>query len=194
MSLLDALKSVENEHFDASKGKVNENTQLPEGTYDVILSGVVHGIRKNSNTDFIMFSLKVMSGDQTGQVESIFPTLAEKTSKGNPMPDFVLSRSIKTIKVIGAMVGLDVPNDCFTGVNETEDYSKIETVFKPYIGQALQMTIRLSPNKKNPDNPYRNYSFAKLEQPKVEKVDKKQDPFEGNEGSDVNIDDDSLPF
>lgn len=194
MSLVDALNKVKKENFDPKKGKINNRQELPDGTYNVTLSGVTHGVRKSSTTDFIMFSMQVIDGDQAGQSENIFPTLATTTSTGKPMPEFVQARSIKTIKVIGAMVGLDVPDKCFLGKTETEDYNEIEKDFQPYLNKTLKMTITSSPNKKNPDRPYKNYSFAPLEQPKAEKVDKKQDPFEGNDGSEIDISDDDLPF
>lgn len=194
MSLLDALNDVKKENFDPNKGKISDRTVIPDGTYQVTLDAVTHGVRKSSSTDYIMFALKVITGKQAGQAENIFPTLATTTSKGNPMPDFVLARSIKTIKVIGAMVGLDVPDKCFMSANETENYNEIENVFQPYIGKTLTMTVKSSPNKKNPDRPYRNYSFAKLEQPKVEKVDAKKDPFAGAKSSSTEISDDDLPF
>lgn len=56
------------------------------------------------------------------------------------------------------------------------------------------MTIKETPNKKNPDRPYRNYEFSRAEQPQKIEVDDKQDPFAGNTGSDIEISDDQLPF
>lgn len=189
MSMLEVLKSLEEEHFDAKKGKVSNSIEtLPEGTYNCVLKGVTH--RAKNGRGFLMFSLEVVDGDYAGRTESIFPTLEQTTSKGNPMPDFVLARSIKTIKIIGAMVGMDVPNACFLSDDADANYDAIEKAFDGFEGKMLQMTIKLSPNKKNPDQPYRNYEFAPAEQPKVAEV--KSDPFAQVAGAEVNEDD--LPF
>lgn len=189
MSMLDVLKSLEEEKFDAKKGKISEGIEpLPEGTYNCVLKGVTH--RAKNGRGFLMFSLEVVDGDYAGRTESIFPTLEQVTSKGNPMPDFVLARSIKTIKIIGAMVGLDVPNQCFLDDNVDVNYDNIEKAFDGYAGKMLKMTIKLSPNKKNPDQPYRNYEFSPAEQPKVAEV--QEDPFAQANGAE--FDESDLPF
>lgn len=189
MSMLEVLKSLEDEHFDAKKGKVSDGIEeLPEGTYNCVLKSVTH--RAKNGRGFLMFGLEVVDGDYAGRTESIFPTLEQVTSKGNPMPDFVLARSIKTIKVIGAMVGLDVPNACFLDDDADVNYDAIEKAFDGFEGKMLQMTIKIKPNKKNPDQPYRNYEFAEIEQPKVAEV--QEDPFAQAAGAEV--DEADLPF
>lgn len=189
MSMLEVLKSLEDEHFDAKKGKVSDGIEaLPEGTYNCVLKSVTH--RAKNGRGFLMFGLEVVDGDYAGRTESIFPTLEQVTSKGNPMPDFVLARSIKTIKIIGAMVGLDVPNACFLDDDADVNYNAIEKAFDGFEGKMLQMTIKLSENKKKPDKPYRNYEFAPTEQPKVAEV--QDDPFAQAAGAEVSEDD--LPF
>lgn len=189
MSVLDVLKSLEEEKFDAKKGKVSNGLEaLPEGTYNCVFKGATH--RAKNGRGFLMITLEVVDGDYAGRTESIFPTLEQTTSKGNPMPDFVLARSIKTIKVIGAMVGLDVPNQCFLDDDADVNYDSIEKAFDGFEGKMLQMTIKLSPNKKNPDQPYRNYEFGQVEQPKVAEV--QEDPFAQAAGAEVEESD--LPF
>ena len=55
------------------------------------------------------------------------------------------------------------------------------------------MTITVSPNKKDPDNPYRNYDFApgiKVEEPTA-----KEEPVsDSDNNSEPTVDDDDLPF
>lgn len=195
MSMLDAIKAVKEENFDPSKGKVSNSTLLPEGKYDVSLKEVVHGIWKNSETDYIRFTMEVLDGDHAGQNEFITPTLAPKTANGKDMPAFVLSQSVKTIEVIGAMVGCKVPDEVFLKADEnvTESYSELEKIFQDYLGKTMVMDLKLLPNKKNPDRPYRNYSFGKMEQPKTANVDSNQDPF-ANVKDPKDISDDDLPF
>ena len=195
MSMTDILKKLNSGDFDPNEGKVKDETNIPDGTYNVSMSAVTHGVWKNSRTDYLRFDMTVLDGKEAGRIEFITPTLAQKTSKGEPMPDFVLSRSIQTIKIIGAMVGYQVPDDPFITAmtNETEAYEVLKNGFMPYVGKTLQMTIKSSPNKKDPDRPYRNYDFAKLAQPKVADVDSKQDPF-ADQKSGIELTDDDLPF
>lgn len=195
MSMTDILKKLNSGDFDPNEGKVKDETNIPDGTYNVSMSAVTHGVWKNSRTDYLRFDMTVLDGKEAGRIEFITPTLAQKTSKGKPMPDFVLSRSIQTIKIIGAMVGYQVPDDPFITAmtNETEAYEVLKNGFMPYVGKTLQMTIKSSPNKKDPDRPYRNYDFAKLAQPKVADVDDKQDPF-ADQNNGIELTDDDLPF
>ena len=195
MSMTDILKKLNSGDFDPNEGKVKDETNIPDGTYNVSMSAVTHGVWKNSRTDYLRFDMTVLDGKEAGRIEFITPTLAQKTSKGKPMPDSVLSRSIQTIKIIGAMVGYQVPDDPFITAmtNETEAYEVLKNGFMPYVGKTLQMTIKSSPNKKDPDRPYRNYDFAKLAQPKVADVDSKQDPF-ADQKSGIELTDDDLPF
>ena len=58
------------------------------------------------------------------------------------------------------------------------------------IGKFLQLTIKTSPNKKDPDHPYRNYKFDMAEQPKTAEV---SDPFAGQSDG-IQLTDDDLPF
>lgn len=177
MSMLDVLKEMKEENFDAKSGKIGGTSEpIPEGTYTVSLKGVTH--RAKNNRGFLMFSLEVVDGDYAGRQEAIFPTLEETTSTGKPMPDFVLARSVKTIKVIGAMVGLDVPNQCFLSSNVDENYEAIANCFDGHEGKLLTMTVKVKPNRKDPDRPYRNYEFGTAEQPKPVEVNDADLPFD----------------
>ena len=195
MSMTDILKKLNSGDFDPNEGKVKDETNIPDGTYNVSMSAVTHGVWKNSRTDYLRFDMTVLDGKEAGRIEFITPTLAQKTSKGKPMPDFVLSRSIQTIKIIGAMVGYQVPDDPFITAmtNETEAYEVLKNGFMPYVGKTLQMTIKSSPKKKEQHRPNRKYHYAKLAQPKVADVDSKQDPF-ADQKSGIELTDDDLPF
>lgn len=192
MSLLDAFNAVKEEKFDPNKGEVGDSNLIPEGTYNVSLDAVTHGVWDKSQTDYVRFTLKVLDGEQAGRNENITPTLAETTSKGKEMPQFVLERSVKIIRVIGAMVGLEVSPKCFTGETESDDYEQIQNEFRPYLGKTLVMSVRNRPNKNNPDRPNRDYKFEKMEQPKKLEIG---DPFEGQKTPDTEgKKDDGFPF
>ena len=194
MGLLDALNQVKKEKYDPKKDDFNSGFQpIPDGTYTVSLSGVNHGVWSKSQTDFVRFSFSVVTGEQAGRQEHVEIYLNEIKKNGEPVSDETLRSRIKEIQKIGAMVGFDVPDKVFMGENETENYEMIQDAFQNanVIGKLLQLTIKTSPNKKNPDNPWRNYKFDMVEQPKVENVD---DPFAGNSGSEEKIDESKLPF
>ncbi|MEY8679615.1 DUF669 domain-containing protein [Lactobacillus johnsonii] len=193
MGLLEALNKVKSEKYDPKKDDISSGFQpIPDGTYTVTLSGVNHGVWKKSGTDFVRFSFDVVTGEQAGRQEHITPILASKKSNGDPMPESVLARSIKMVQKIGAMVGFDVPDKVFMGANESEDYEMIQNEFREagVIGKLLKLTIKSSPNKKDPDNPWRNYKFEEAEQPTTASV---EDPFK-DAATGMEITDDDLPF
>lgn len=193
MGLLEALNKVKSEKYDPKKDDISSGFKpIPDGTYTVTLSGVNHGVWEKSGTDFVRFSFDVVTGEQAGRQEHITPILASKKSNGDPMPESVLARSIKMVQKIGAMVGFDVPDKVFMGANESEDYEMIQNEFRKagVIGKLLKLTIKSSPNKKDPDNPWRNYKFEEAEQPTTASVD---DPFK-DAATGMEITDDDLPF
>ena len=193
MSLLDALNEVKKSGFDPKEGKeYNAYAPIPAGTYKVSLDGVTHNAK--GNRDFLMLNFLVIEGKYDGKTESVFPTLAQVTSKGNPMPQFVIARSISMLQVIGEMTNTPIPDSCFDHDSETDAYEDLANVLQKAKGKVLMMTIKETANKKNPDHPYRNYEFARAEQPKELPVDNNQDPFAGNTGSNIEISDDQLPF
>lgn len=193
MGLLEALNKVKSEKFDPKKDDINSGFQpIPDGTYTVTLSGVNHGVWPKSGTDYIRFSFDVVTGEQAGRQEHITPTLASKKTNGEKMSESTLARSIKMITKIGAMVGFDVPDKVFMGANESEDYEMIQEEFRNagVIGKLLKLTIKSSPNKQNPNNPWRNYKFEEAEQPTTANV---EDPFK-DAATGMEITDDDLPF
>lgn len=192
MSLLDALNEVKKSNFDPKKGKeYNAFENIPAGTYKVSLDGVTHNAK--GDRDFLMLSFMVIEGKYEGKTESVFPTLAQVTSTGKPMPQFVLARSISMLQVIGEMVDTPIPDSDFDHDSETDAYEDLKNTLEPAKGKVLMMTIKETPNKKNPDRPYRNYEFSRAEQPKELPVDDNQDPFAGQNNG-IELTDDDLPF
>lgn len=191
MSLLDALNEVKKSGFDPKAGKeYNAFERIPAGTYKVSLDGVTHNVK--GDREFLMLSFLIIEGEYDGKTENVFPTLAQVTSTGKAMPQFVLAQSIAMLQIIGEMVGTPIPDACFNHDSETDAYEDIVNVLTPAKGKILMMTIKESPNKRNPERPYRNYEFAKAEQPEALEI--KDDPFAGNTGSGIELTDDDLPF
>jgi len=192
MSLLDALNEVKKSGFDPKKGKeYNAFENIPAGTYKVSLDGVTHNAK--NDRDFLLLSFLVIEGKYEGKTESVFPTLAQVTSTGKAMPQFVIARSISMLQVIGEMVDTPIPDSDFDHENETDAYEDLKDTLEPAKGKVLMMTIKETPNKKDPDHPYRNYEFNRAEQPKELPVDDNQDPFAGQNNG-IELTDDDLPF
>ena len=142
MGLLDAYKKATN-NWDAKDGKLNESQLIPEGDYEVMLGKVDHPVYQ-SGWDCLRFDMQVIAGKFASRHEQLRISLATKTSKGKPMPEFVVSRNIRTIAKIGEMVGLEMKPEYFPD-NETDAYEKLVAAFKPYEGKTLHMTIKETP-------------------------------------------------
>lgn len=188
MGLQDAFNKATKD-WDAKKDSANQSDLIPAGTYQVVLDKTDHPVY-DSGWDCLRFSMQVIKGKYASRKEQLRISLATKTKTGKAMPDFVVSRNIRTISKVAAMVGLTVTPELFPD-NETDAYEKLVDAFKPYEGKTLEMTITVTPNKKDPDNPYRNYDFGpgiKVEEPTA-----KEEPLTDKE-SEPTVDDDDLPF
>lgn len=177
--------------WDAKKDSANQADLIPAGTYQVVLDKTDHPVYK-SGWDCLRFSMQVIKGKYASRKEQLRISLATKTTEGKPIQDWIVSRNIRTISKIGAMVGLNVTPELFPD-NETDAYEKLVAAFKPYEGKTLEMTITFTRNKKDPNNPYRNYDFGpgiKVEEPTA-----KEEPVaDSDSGAEPTIDDDDLPF
>lgn len=191
MSLLDAYKKATN-NWDAKKDKVQQSQAIPAGTYEVMLEKTDHPVYK-SGWDCLRFDLQVIAGKYTSRHEQVRVSLATKTPKGKALPEFVISRNIRTIAKLGEMIGLDMKPEYFPD-NETDAYEKLAAAFKPYEGKTVQMVITETPNKKDPDKPYRNYDFGPskttIETPEADEGENNN----SNDDVDTTITDDELPF
>lgn len=188
MGLQDAFNKATKD-WDAKKDSANQADLIPAGTYQVVLDKTDHPVY-DSGWDCLRFSMQVIKGKYASRKEQLRISLATKTKTGKAMPDFVVSRNIRTISKIAAMIGLTVTPAMFPD-NETDAYEKLVDAFKPYEGKTLEMTITVTPNKKDPDNPYRNYDFGpgiKVEEPVA-----KEEPVTDKE-PEPTVDDDDLPF
>lgn len=182
-------------NWDAKKDSVNKTDDIPAGEYQVILDRVEHPTFK-SGWDCLQFTMQVIKGEFAGRKEYIRLSLATTTKAGKPMPDFVVNRAIRTIDKVAAEVGLHLTPNEFPD-NETDAYERLVTAFKPYEAKPLAMKITVSENKKDPDNPYRNYDFGPGEQIKKPIAETNKEiakAVEGTMGDTTTVDDEELPF
>ena len=163
MGLLETLKQVKNEGFDAKKDSVNQNSKLEAGDYAVRLKSAQAGQSKQGQ-DQIAVTLEVVSGKDTKRLEVIY------ISFDDGLPPFVLEKNGRILLKIAAMTGVD-----FTTKDLADEYSAAEALSKG-IGKQFKMELTISPNKKNPQYPYRNYDFILLEDG-VDNVEDEDLPF-----------------
>lgn len=183
MSMEDILSKMMSGELKAGSSKQRE--ELPAGTYNVILKGVTHNVGKNSNRDFLMVSFQVMEGQYAGRTESVFPNLHTVKANGQDYSEMYTVRQLAEVVSISQAIGAGIT---FQWLNEatkqieaqaqgqnmdkakssakvaSELYEALEKSFGQCIGRALKMAIVEKPNKRNPQEPYRNYEFAALPQ------------------------------
>lgn len=164
MGLLDTLQSVKNEGFDAKNDKVNQSQRLEPGNYPVRLKSAQAGQSK-AGRDQIAISLEVVSGGNKDRQELIFVSFDDE------LPPFVLEKNGRILLKIAAMVGVE-----FTKKDLEDEYSAAEALSKG-IGKQFKMELTTSPNKKNPDFPYRNYDFELLEDDSTDFEEPEDLPF-----------------
>lgn len=160
MSLAE-LASESLKGFDPKTSSLTGNEQLPTGKYNTIVNKIEHRVYK-SGYECMVFSFKVVDGEYASRVEFVNISLAEVSTKGNPIPDFIISRNIKTIQKIAVLTGVQLDWASYTG-NETDTYEKMAPAFKSAEGMEIGLEIQESPNRKDPSNPYRNYDFFESE-------------------------------
>jgi len=166
MSILDTLKEIKSEGFDAKKDKVSTNSKLDKGDYPVRLKSAQAGVSKK-NIAQVALTLEVVSGKDKNRLEIIY------LSFNDDLPEFVLAKNGRIILKIAAMVGVDFKNK-----DLEDEYAAAEALAKG-IGQQFLMKLTIGANKNNPDFPYRNYEFEPLD----------DQPVDNSE-----VDEDDLPF
>lgn len=176
MSLLDALKN-----FDPAKDKVSaSNNGLPAGEYDVAIDSIGHHVYEKSGWECFQVVLSVLTGDHAGEKEYINISLATKTKDGKEMPSFVVDTAVKSIGALAYCIGIDMSllDEPLSLDNETDIYEALDKLFKEKgQGVQLKLIVKVTPNKKNPDNPYKNYEYEKTEQAEPIDVDDNDLPF-----------------
>lgn len=192
MSLAELAASLEG--FNPKEDKINASSGngLPAGEYEVVVENAAHKTFK-SGWDCFGFDLSVISGEHAGAKEMVNLSFAEVAKSGKQIPDFVLERNAKTVMTLGSLMGVEVPVKTFLLPNETDIHEKLNALLHSHTGALAHMTISERPNKKDPDNPYKEYEFSAPEtQMDTPQVSDDAMPFQNTDS--INIDDDDLPF
>ena len=161
MSLLDiyAKTKAEIEAKKDLKEHKDEYFELPDGKFGSTLLDVAHGKGKNDRywTAF-KFSIDYPK-EYAGKKYSIFITLNELTSNGNPMPDAVLEKSMRYCLEIGALLGVKVPASDFAGDADANGLALAKTFESAYGKGKIEVVKKSKPNPRNANFPYTDYYF-----------------------------------
>ena len=166
MSLLDIYAKTKAEidakdqtKKDLKDHKDSEYFELPDGKFGSTLLDVAHGKGKNDRywTAF-KFSIDYPQKYQ-GKKYSIFITLNELTSQGNPMPDAVLEKSMRYCLEIGALLGVKVPASDFAGDADANGLALAKTFEPVYKKGKIEVVKKSKPNPRNINFPYVDYYF-----------------------------------
>ena len=167
MSLLDTLKAVKEEGFDPRTGKINEGGLLPSGRYPVRLLASEHNVNLNNNREQVIVTLEVTTGKDKGRQEKLFLVF------DNDLPEFVIDKNAKILLSLAEYGKVEFTESDLANTETTAE------ALKRGIGNQFLMDLKVVPNKKNPDYPYRNYEFEALHE---------------NKDSDLSIGEVDLPF
>ena len=165
MSLLDIYAKTKAEidakdqaKKDLKEHKDSEYFELPDGKFGSTLIDVLHGAKAGRPWTAFKFSIDYPHKYQ-GKKYSIFITLNELTSQGNPMPDAVLEKSMRYCLEIGALLGVKVPASDFAGDADANGLALAKT-FEPVYGKGkLEVVKKSKPNPRNANFSYVDYYF-----------------------------------
>lgn len=165
MSLLDIYAKTKAEidaKDEAKKGlkehKDSEYFELPNGKFGSTLLDVLHGAKNGRAWTAFKFSIDYPQ-EYAGKKYSIFITLNETTSKGNPMPQAVLEKSMRYCLEIGALLGVKVPATDFAGDADANGLALAKTFEKAYGKGKLEVVKKSKPNPRNANFSYVDYYF-----------------------------------
>lgn len=164
MSLLDiyAKTKAEIDAKDEAKKDLKEHKdeyfELPDGKFGSTLLDVAHGAKAGRPWTAFKFSIDYPQ-EYAGKKYSIFITLNELTSQGNPMPDAVLEKSMRYCLEIGALLGVKVPASDFAGDADANGLALAKTFEPVYRKGKIEVVKKSKPNPRNVNFPYVDYYF-----------------------------------
>lgn len=160
MSLLNTLKAVKDDGFDPKKDSINNGGGglLDTGVYPMRLVSSDLSVTKNGHEQVVL-TLQVVSGEYVERREMLFLAFYDT------LPDFVKEKNAKILMTLAELTGVK-----FTE-SDLKDELTTADAMKRGIGKQVKMDLKVVPNKKNPEYPYRNYEFRSLEVEPANEVD-----------------------
>lgn len=158
--------------FDPKKDNPNSGgfENLPDGDYDVVLNKVEHKTFQ-SGWECLSFENEVIMGEAAGRKEFVNLAFSDGTL------DFLLKKNIKLVAKLASVTGTQLMDD------DWEDETTLAEAFQVAVGSQYILNITSSPNKKKPDEPYRNFDFEEYDDEDGQAIDEP-----------IDVSDDELPF
>ena len=157
MSLRDRKNALEAQGFDPKKDKINGYEGLEAGKYHMVAESI-----SASKYGQLAVRAQVLEGEGQGRIEFINVGLDETKRNGEPLPDFIIDRNIKTIDSLASVLGVAISDDGW------DDIQKMVDEFQAGEGKQFYMDLTLSENKKRPEYPYKSYEFEEVAQDSFE--------------------------
>ena len=164
MSLLDIYEKTKAEIDTKEQAKKDlknhkdEYFELPDGKFGSTLIDVLHGAKAGRPWTAFKFSIDYPK-EYAGKKYSIFITLNELTSQGNPMPDAVLEKSMRYCLEIGALLGIKIPASDFAGDADANGLALAKTFESAYGKGKIEVVKKSKQNPRNINFPYIDYYF-----------------------------------
>ncbi len=171
MGLQDLMNEVL-ETFDPKTDDPNAGgfENLPDGEYDIVLNKAEHKVFQ-SGWECLSFEHEVTTGEMAGRKEFV------NFGFGGNTHEFVLKKNIKLVAKLASVTGINLTDD------DWEDETTLAEAFKSAEGSQYILKITSSPNKKKPEEPYRNFDFIEYE-----------DEVPEANADTVDVSDEDLPF
>lgn len=148
MSILNTLQTLKDSGFNAGDA-INTSTNLETGIYPVRINQAER--REFNGQERANVTLEVVSGKHKDRLEFLELNFNES------LPDFVLEKNGKILLTLVDILGTQPTRD------QLQDSEGLVEYFQSQIGKQFKMDLKLTKNKKNPQYPYRNYEFSKLD-------------------------------
>ena len=162
MSILNAMKMVKDSGFNAGDA-INTSTGLETGIYPVRIKQAERAVFKD--TERANITLEVVSGNHKDRLEFL------ELNFNDNLPEFVLEKNGKILITLVDILGVNPTKDQLADTEGLVEY------FQGQIGKQFKMDLKLTKNKKNPQYPYRNYEFSKLDDNPFDVSDEDTDDF-----------------
>lgn len=162
MSILNTLTSVKESGFTAGDA-INTSTNLESGIYPVRIKQAER--REFNRQERANITLEVVSGDSKDRLEFL------ELNFNDTLPEFVLEKNGKILLTLIDVLGVNPTKD------QLQDTEGLVEYFQSQIGKQFKMDLKLTKNKKNPQYPYRNYEFSKLDENPFEVAGEDLDSF-----------------
>lgn len=171
MSLLKGTAKEALQGFDPQKDNPNNAyTNVPAGEYDAVLNSAEHKVF-TSGWEAFAIEIGFIGGEYDGRKEFI-----NIGFRGDNIPEFVYNKNIKLVSQLAFVCGLELQDD------DWADEAALQWAFIEGVGAQFIAHITETKNKKDPSNPYRNFTFEKYPEGTIEA------------SSAIEIDEDDLPF